>query len=182
MAQERFRMGVTAGLNGTQVSGDELAGFDKLGAFGGVFVNRQLNEIWSAELAIVYSQKGSRKIADPENGDLFSYDLKLDYIEIPVTFRYGHQDFQFEVGPSFGTLISWSEENQNGPVQANRDFKEFEVGMNLGVIYNFSPNFGVNFRFNNSVLPIRPHASGATFRLNFGQYNTVLTLALRGSF
>lgn len=172
------------GINGSQVSGDDLAGFDKAGLFGGLFVNRSFGSVWSGELGIVYSAKGSRKIAQPDKGDYVSYLLQLNYIEVPLTARYGFRQFQFELGPSFGVLISSTEENQIGQIVTNREFKDFELSLNAGVIYNVNEHFGVNFRINNSVIPIRPHASGATaaYRLNWGQYNTAINFSLRLSF
>lgn len=181
--QESFRAGIYAGLNASQVSGDDLGGFNKMGLFGGVFVNRAFSDHWSGELGIAFSEKGSRKIAQPDAGDYSSYLLALRYIEIPLTARYGYRDFQFEFGPSIGVLMSYVEENQVGAINLDREFSKIEISMNLGAIYNISQRLGAMIRFNNSILPIRPHASGAIapYRLNWGQYNSVVNISLRFS-
>ena len=48
----------------------------------------------------------------------------------------------------------------------------------LGDSSFFSDNILLNSRISNSILPIRPHASEAIYRLNRGQYNSVLSFTL----
>jgi hypothetical protein len=39
-------------------------------------------------------------------------------------------------------------------------------------------NLRINIRYSNSILKVRDHSSGATYRMNQGQYNEVLSFTL----
>lgn len=81
-----------------------------------------------------------------------------------------------EGGLSYGILISQYEE-VNG-YEYDRITPEFAFGdlsLNIGFFFAVTDHIKFNFRYSNSILPVRPHGSGATYRLNKGQYNSVLS-------
>ena len=78
-AQE-FNAGILAGLSTSQVSGDNLGGFNKAGLILGGFVNRDINSLLSLQIEMMFVQKGSSN-PKPEN---FLGEIHLDYIEIPI--------------------------------------------------------------------------------------------------
>ncbi len=178
----QFNFGVIGGFNGSQVSGDDLGGFNKFGGFGGIYTNIDASDNLNIEMEMVYTQKGSRKQARPNKFDFNSYLLQLNYIEVPLLFNFKVKGLGIEIGPSVATLLSFKEADQNGVFVSTRNFFKTEASFNAGVQYSFNKNLKGVFRFTNSVIPIRKHASGATYRLNLGQYNTVLTIMLKYSF
>jgi hypothetical protein len=185
-AQKAFRAGIVAGINATQISGDDLGGYDKLGLNAGGFCNFPLSDNWKAQFEILFSQKGSRKTPHPETGDYTEYKLQLNYVEVPLLFLRSLPNklkkFSVEFGPSFAALMSSEESNQQGIIPGTRDFKSFEISFNIGIDYAISEKFSINFRSNNSVLPVREHAANSTFLLNRGQYSSVLELTFRYQF
>lgn len=185
-AQKEFKIGAIAGINATQISGDDLGGFDKLGINAGGFCNFPLNDFWKAQFEILYSQKGSRKTPDPEIGDYTEYKLQLGYVEVPLLLQWQLpnklEKFRIEFGPSFGALMSSEESNQQGTIPNTRGFKSFELSFNIGINYAIGEQFSVNIRNNNSILPVREHAAGATYLLNRGQYSSVVALTIRYQF
>lgn len=183
---QKFKAGLSAGISATQVSGDDLAGYNKAGVIFGAFTKRILSEKTAVEMEIIYIQKGSRKAARPDKGDMFFYLLNLNYVEVPVLFNYTKGKFTYEVGPSFGALVKSQVQNQEGFYPAghpqNRPFNRMETSINAGITYPIHERFDMNWRISNSILPIRKHLSGAVYRFNRGQYNTVLQFNLRYRF
>jgi hypothetical protein len=124
---QRFIGGVTAGINLTQVDGDQIFGYHKVGFNGGPFVKLMLDkkQRFSVTMELLYSQKGAQKKYPGPNryeachafGDTaffdprypaydkkFFYKLRTDYLEIPIVFHY--DDPRSKV--SIGVGIAWS--------------------------------------------------------------------------
>ena len=180
---QQMNAGLIAGFSATQVSGDNLGGYNKAGLVAGGFVSRVFSEKYSGQMEIFYIGKGSRKTADPEKGDYFEYRMSLHYIEVPVMLCYHYKTkFIFQAGPSFGTLLSSSEEDQYGPIPDPRPFYKTEFSFVGGLDYLLSDKLMINVRSDNSILPIRRHPLGIVYGLNRGQYNTVITFTLRYKF
>lgn len=172
-----FRGGITGGVVASQVSGDNSAGFNKLGLYVGPFANFNLREKLLFQMEISYIQKGSRENPTEEN-NYYSYRLKLDYIELPFMFRYSYSDkLDFEVGLAYSVLIRTYEEFNQQEVD-DRPFNTHNSSLIAGIYYKLDDTWSVNFRTSNSITPIRKHKSGQTYRLNFGQTNNLLTLGL----
>lgn len=180
-----FHGGLKGGICASQVSGDNLRGFDKAGLFGGLYAGIDVGNQSQLILEMQFVQKGSRQNAKPDKGIYTSYLLRLNYIELPFMFVWrGNSYFEIEGGLSYGRLMKYTdvEYDENGVLQNMNPFRKYEISVHLGMNYLLSDNFKVNFRLNNSLLPIRDHASGATYYLNLGQYNTVLMLGLNYQF
>ncbi len=181
-AQQRFKVGLKAGLSTSQVAGDTYSGYHKAGFDGGGFVTGKLSEKWSAQFEIIYIQKGSKQNQNPEKGMFNFYFLQLDYIEVPVLFQFHQKKFTFEAGPGFGYLVKEREYNDYGEITGARPFFKTEASFNLGISYKIYKNLGMNWRYCNSFLAIRKHASGASTWYNPGQINNVLAFTLTYQF
>lgn len=181
-AQNRFRPGLKAGIATSQVHGDTYTGFDKFGFVGGATLNAKINEKWSAQFEILFVQKGSKFVGNVSKGDTRYYLMQLNYIEVPILFHYQHKKFIFEIGPGIGYLISSNEYDQNGEVINGIPFYSTEVSGSIGINYQIYKNFGINWRFTNSLSPIRKFASGASTASNPGQRNNVLAFTLTYTF
>ena len=128
---QRFIGGIAAGMNFTQVVGDGVNGYHKVGFNGGPYVKLMVDkkQRFSVTMELLYSQKGaaSRFIPKPIFGNeiVFSYPvaesaridenypnpkkgfyyfLRTDYLEIPVLFHYDEPRSKV----SFGVGISWA--------------------------------------------------------------------------
>jgi hypothetical protein len=180
---QTFKAGALAGMVSSQISGDQLVGYNKPGAVAGLFVQRAFDRHWEGEMQVYYVQKGSRKVPDPVNNDPSYYRLRLNYVEIPFLARYWYKNIGPEAGVSFSGLLGWSVENELGPYpggdQENRSFRPFELSYYVGVtLFQKSP-LQLSFRLNRSILPVRKHASDAVWYFNRGQYSDVLFFTLR---
>ncbi|MCK9339034.1 MAG: PorT family protein [Bacteroidales bacterium] len=132
---QRFIGSVIAGMNLSQVDGDEVYGFHKAGFNGGASVMLPLDARfkWFATVELLYSQRGSYRsawrandslspsehIVNEDNSipfnDKIKYKLNLDYVEVPIVFHY--EDFRtgwaLGAGFSWGRLV-YAKEIENG--------------------------------------------------------------------
>ncbi len=176
---QRFKSGIMAGFTTSQVSGDQLQGFDKSGFEFGGLVATPLSQKFDLSFQIVFIQKGSKKPFNPEI-DFEFYKMSLSYIEVPLLLRYVYSKrIQFEAGPALGRLISSKEEDAAGEILAPKAFKKYELSVMLGMSYMLFNNFYLNLQGSNSVLPIRDPPKFAGVRINRYQYNSVLMFSFR---
>ncbi len=181
-AQSRFKAGLKAGISTSQIEGDTYGGFDKFGFDGGATLNAKINEKWGAQFEILFVQKGSKHVGDANKGDLSYYEMRLSYAEVPILLQYRQKKFTFEIGPGIGYLISAKEFDGYGEIYNPIPFYSTEVSGSIGINYQLYKNFSVNWRFTNSLLPIRKYASGASFWYNPGQRSNVLAFTLTYTF
>lgn len=178
--QKRFESAVFIGGVASQVEGDNLGGFDKPGLSGGFSIQYPLKRGLSFAFDLSYIQKGSRKVQDPDNSDFHFYKMSLHYAEVPVYLNYQLGKLGFFGGFTFGVLLAAKEEDENGDFPGMVPFNSTELGFVGGFSYKFNKHYQLALRFQESISSIRPTAypvNGA-FGKFYGQYNTVLNLAL----
>lgn len=179
---QNFNAGFVGGLSGTQVDGDGLSGFNKLGIYAGAFVNREINDRWSWQFEMAYSQKGSRRVVKPETLDAGPWiRLQMHYIDVPLLVIWDFRDdIAFEGGVSGNLLLSYSYNDLRNNV-LNTDFSRFESALLLGARYQLRDQWYVFARANYSLFSIDPNANFLPFfaLLQRGTYNNVITLGLR---
>ncbi|HPE86010.1 MAG: porin family protein [Bacteroidales bacterium] len=187
---QQFNGGFVGGISASEVSGDYLSGPNKLGAYAGVFANIYIAERSSFQMEIDYVQKGSRKVPDASDtipGLVYDYKLVLNYINIPLLYKYDWTNYlSFEAGPSVGLLLD-SYEMSNGYINDEvygGKFNFFDFGLDFGLSLRFLLNWELNVRYSNTVFltPVRPHAGNAQTFLNRGQLNEVLSFTLHYTF
>jgi hypothetical protein len=181
-----FTLKPSAGINACQIHGDNYSGYDKVGLFGGVAVNARLTEKISLELGFYFSQKGARHNQNPDKGDYTYYRVNLNYVDMPLSFRYKLNSVYFvTLGPSIAYLISYKEENERGDWTNVYKFNKFETGLNIGLGRKLFNRFFVEVRSSNSITPIRNYGILANLVFypnpvarffNKGLYNNILTL------
>lgn len=173
-----FKGGVLGGLAATEVSGDRLEGPHKAGIYAGVFVNRQFTPKSSMQMELDFIQKGSRENPDSANA-YQSYLLRLNYIEMPVHYRFHFiEKAALEAGLSLGVLLNSYEEANGSEAVSATAFNSTDLSINIGAFYEFIENFKINVRYSNSILAIRPHPNDQTYKWNKGQYNEVLSFVI----
>jgi opacity protein-like surface antigen len=91
MAQKGlFSSGLFVGLNGSQITGDAMEGFNKGGALLGAFTELNYNEKLKFRMELSFTQKGSARVLNDDGtygpGKWNKY--KVNYIEVPVLADY----------------------------------------------------------------------------------------------
>jgi len=206
VSAQLFYGSVIAGANLTQVDGDELAGYKKIGANVGASVMIPLNkkQSWFTTVELLYTQKGSRQrnfapeMSEP-NKDFINesfkrdmkikYKLDLDYVEIPVVFHFE----DLSTGWAFGAGLSWArlvsvKEMENG-YRLITDLNSETYSKNdwcalADVKVRLYKGLKLNFRFQYSFVPLRVRVfdakNGEIWERK--QHNNMLTLRLIYSF
>ena len=174
-----FNAGIIGGFSTSQVSGDQLSGFNKIGPRVGFFVNRKINW-YNLQLELQYIRKGSKNTINNSNEhiDHLNYNLHLDYIGVPVLFSFDlKKKINIELGHAINILINQKEEIDYY-IENSRQVNRLESAILISLVYKLSEKYSLNIRGSNSILPIRKHSSGEVYKLNRGQYNTVLCFSL----
>lgn len=180
VVSQNFNGEILIGATGSQVTGDQLSGFNKGGFLAGIGVNYNLNENSSIGFRMKYIQKGSRKPTDVEKGDTKYYLLRLNYIEVPLFYHYlVGKKLYVELGPSLAYLSSNTEEDENGDIPFQIPFYIFDLSLGGAVGYPITDKWNFQFGYSQSIAPIRePINAVLTTYLNRGQYNSVISFEL----
>ena len=189
---QQFHGGVSAGVVGSQVAGDGYSGFRKGGIFAGGYVGWEFTEHSGLQLELTYFQKGSRQNPRPEKDLYDNYLFRVNYIEVPVLYLYKLPDinlknvgvFYLETGPSLGVLVNYYETDVNGyEISDEENYNKpatFTLQWNIGMKYFIAEKFGVDFRYNFSLLNLRSsNVTGDVWRFwGYGQFNDAIVLSL----
>ena len=178
-----FNAGTIIGINTSQVSGDNLSGFNKLGLRIGGFVTREFRN-FDGQIELQYINKGSRELI-AQNTYNEGYKFQVNYIEIPISIKKTiSKNSHVELGFSIGHLLNWIEE-YDGIDDYGIDIKKIEYSCHIGFQYKINPNLYFNSRFSNSLSPIRPHSlsqhnsDSNVYQWNRGQYNTSISFVIK---
>lgn len=188
--QKVFYGGAYAGLSTSQLSGDEHSGFNRAGLYAGAFVNFHVSPQSAFQLELSFIQKGSRAVSKSAG---LIYASNLQYVEMPVLYKWQFPEstrssflkrISIEAGPAIGYLIKNTEVEKNayGTIYPSRPFDRMDYSVIAGTSIRLLKHLKFNLRFSQSFLPIRAHQSGAVYRLNRGQYNSVLAFTFHLEF
>ena len=187
-AQSGFNSGIQAGLNASQVTGDQAAGFHKAGIFAGIFVNHKAGRLGDLQLEINFTQKGSRKNAKPDEGIDEAYLMRLNYIAVPVFYRFNIKEpLSIDLGMEVAYLINARERDENGWIEPDMSvpyFKDFDFSIFAGLGAMINDNLRFVFRYSYSIVPIRARPPGNYYYgyWDAGQYNEVITATFQYQF
>lgn len=172
---QRFKGSAVFGLNFSQIDGDDLAGFSKLGWTGGFKLAYPLKDNVDLNFEMLYSQRGSTSgFGFGSSNDNFT-DLK--YIELPVYVNimdwFIEDDKYYKVkahaGLSYAYLFGVN--SVNGLLSNDIDnYRRHNVAYLLGVDYSFNSKFGLTIRYTrafNSLYIVRALSYFITVRTEY---------------
>ena len=172
---QRFKGSAVFGLNFSQIDGDLLAGFSKLGWTGGFKLAYPLKDNVDLNMEMLYSQRGSTSgFGFGSNGETFT-DLK--YIELPVYVNImdwliedeNYYKAKAHAGLFYGYLFDVT--SVNGLIIEDIDnYDRHNIGYVLGVDYAFNSKFGLTLRYSrtfNSIYITRAISYSVTLRTEY---------------
>lgn len=181
----RFYGGLRVGFTASQISGDDLSGFHKIGAHAGAFVNHSIipSGRLKLQLELDFTMKGSHSYT-PKNviSDNF-YSLTIGYVEVPLMLiwtagkwtLWGKQfNFDLEIGPVFGVNVFSQEREANGLIVGRPPFSRFEFSGLAGISLGIAEHHSINIRYGNSIIPVRT-PDWVYGRAVNKQYNSLIT-------
>jgi hypothetical protein len=167
MAQKgTFKAGLIGGFNASQIDGDLLAGYNKLGFHGGATVSVQIKEMWRPSIEVLFSQQGSRSSADETliYGAFTRYSF--DYVEIPILMNYVDGGFMLNAGLSFSRMVRLREltldEVDLIDIEGDNVNKN-NVNLLAGIGYFFNDHVGIELRYSYAPFSVVDYNNSTTF-------------------
>lgn len=184
-AQLEFEGGLKIGGITSQVAGDTYAGYNKIGITGGGFIEVLFSDKNSFQMEILYSNKGSRNKPDTKNGDFSYYRLKLNYIEIPVSYIFHRDKLALEGGLYYGILLNSSQDNGSGEREVVPPYLNYDFGGQIGLGYDLlEDQLSFVIVGSSSILPTRKAPVNANPGLAYisGGFNAAISFSLEYTF
>lgn len=183
LTQKTFSGGIIGGPVLSQISGDGLGGWDKLGFAAGAWVNVPFNEKFSLDISMRYITKGSRTKRDTLSFNTFGY--YLNYVDVPLLLRIEFPKastkklkYSAYVGPYAGVLLKQKIRFNGADLDINPPFNNYDFGVQFGASVWLGPKFFVQYLISTSALPTRPNPSITNKNSYYekGNYNQVMHL------
>lgn len=199
---------LSAGMNLTQVDGDEEYGYSKFGFNGGpsVIIPLGPKKNWSATMELLFSMKGSRQKSEyaaytdstylKDSVSYYDgYKLNLSYVEIPLLVHYTDKKIiAAGAGFSYGQRVGYKElEDHNDGYHYPPDgwqtmdsastYSNYDLSVLADVKIRLWKRLWLNGRFSYSLVPIRTRvfsvpATPVDETWTRKQYNNVITIRL----
>lgn len=150
LIQAQVNFGVKAGLNLANATGSDATGSSTRANFhAGVLAQIPIVDALTVQPEAVYSAQGARVSFADGSGGTISGTHKLDYINVPVLFKYtSPSGFLVETGPQIGFLIS-AKASVNGITENEKDnFKSTDFSWAFGIGFISLINIGIDARYN----------------------------------
>jgi hypothetical protein len=181
---QRFKGAVMGGMTLTQVDGDEVYGYHRVGGHLGAAAILPINN-FDITLELNFTQKGAYQKpqynADTATGE---YDLRLNYLEIPLLVHYTDKEFiGAGLGFSYGRLVGFQEIEHGGlqpPYSDEVPFNNDDFNVLVEAQIRIWQRLKFNIRFSYSMAKIRTRTYSFPGRDDWTrkQYNNVLTFRL----
>lgn len=164
---------VAAGMNATQIAGDLMAGYRKVGANAGVGAYIMYKPTFSNSIELTYSMKGSQETFKKQDPLAFK-KYSFDYVEIPVLFNYHEGDIAiFHGGFTFGRLIRYELYQASGLVLPDEP-KKWDFAATVGATFLIKERFGLNLKANFSLNSLWDIAVASSRARRGGWYHNAL--------
>ncbi len=166
---QRFLGAISAGINLSQVDGDEVYGFKKIGFNGGpsVIVPFGKDGKWSVTMEILFSMNGSyEKTYVPDTvvpdtnqpASYYGYKLNLNYIQVPLLVHFTDKKIiAAGAGFAYGQLVGVSEWEDGvkttTSLQGPYTLADFQILADVRL--RIWKRLWANLRYSYSLVPIR---------------------------
>jgi Outer membrane protein beta-barrel domain len=172
---QRFKAAAILGFNASQIDGDDLAGFNKLGFNVGGKAYGFFNERFSASFELLFAQKGS-KSNQRETILVHDLSLTLNYAEIPLLFNYHDKNGAiFGLGFGYSRFLNYKRiESGVNTTNENNPVKMADWSFIADFTFVIKEHYGINGRYQYSMVPIAQWP-GSNLR-NFNVFNSVVSI------
>lgn len=140
-ASAQLKFGVKGGVNLAnnkfEMGGASADTKMKIGFAVGGFVNYAINDQMSLQPELLFLQAGSKV------EELDDAKIELNYIAIPVMFKYSFGAMNLQAGPQLGYLLSAKFDGED----MKDDMKSIDLGLNIGAGYQIMENLGIEARY-----------------------------------
>ncbi len=145
--ERRFEAGLVGGFNLSQIDGDLLTGFNKIGFNVGGRVDAIFTDRWRLGIEMLFAQQGAsrNKLDNPAS----AYDkIRMNFVEVPVMIHFTDWKIQASTGVSYSRLINYEIIDYTGEdVTEDIPVKEDLVSFIIGGTFFFQENLGINVQW-----------------------------------
>lgn len=133
-AQTTMTAGLKGGVNSSTITDEGNSSLKRLlGGVGGVFVGGDVNGNVGIQVEGLYSMRGAK-----DNSDATETTLRTNYIDVPVTLRFGAgsgsgMGFHVFTGPQVSYLLDAKATHGAVSVDLKDDLEKIDFGWTLGV-------------------------------------------------
>ena len=128
---QNFDAGLLGGFSTSQVTGDNLSGFNKLGSRFGAYISYPINKKMNYQLEMQYLEKGSKKPFTENSPE--TYLFELNYIELPTTLNYQvKKGIYIESGIGTAFLVDYKEQDEIADINTDKP-NTFAIDFLLGI-------------------------------------------------
>lgn len=189
---QRIQGAIIGGMNLTQVDGDEVYGFKKIGANVGLGAIVPLGKNFEFSIETLFSQKGANQkqqyldSISPDTVYTGAYKLNVDYLEIPFLVMYNDKDvITAGAGFSYGRLVRVNEYEHGKKVETTTltegPYSRNEFSILADLRFRIYKQLKINLRYSYSLSKIRTrdfYDTKGNYLTTRDQYNNVITLRL----
>ena len=158
----QFNGGLIGGATASQIHGDGIGGFNKVGFNLGVTLEIGRKGSENIQIGIVYNQKGSKKPPNPPE-DYETWRYRFTYIDIPITMSFSSGIFDLLVGLQPSVLLAAEEDFYGvawGPT--GLPIKKYDLGAVFGIRTVYGGHSHLFSRVTQSILAIAPRPENPT--------------------
>lgn len=183
---QNFKAGLFGGVVPSQVDGDGMEGFHKIGLTGGAYIKYENNTRLFLQADIAYTSKGSKQKSSKEF-DFSRLDTYTSYLDITLSCGYKlMDDLSARVGLTPSVLLSHKEQTSSGiEITDGNGFRPLNLLAMAGMSYTFSKHFSFNLTYNYSIISFRKgniEVLDYDIKEQNAQYHNYLTLTLAYQF
>lgn len=160
-----FNAGLIAGMNFSQIDGDDEVGFYKVGVNAGVWGAVRFHRRWMVNLELLYTTRGSNSTNKINFNRYLNWTY--NYAEVPIYISFleyksidkKNREFMrivVNAGLSGAYLLNGSEVNDNissSDEKFAEAYKTYDVSGILGGTFFFTKNIGLDIRYQWSLIP-----------------------------
>jgi hypothetical protein len=162
---QRFKAGVVAGVNLSQIDGDRLDGYNRLGISAGAKVAAMLTDTgrWQLSMELLYSQRGSNQTVTDDPASIYD-NIRLNTVEVPVMLHFKDWKFLFSAGFIYNRLINYSVTDRTGiDITDDQTYDPNMFSFALASTFFFTKNLGLNIRWSRSITDIQADNRDSSF-------------------
>lgn len=183
---QQFKAGLMGGLTPSQVDGDGMTGYHKIGFTAGAFVKWEQGENMVYRMDIAYTDKGSRQ-ASSKNMNYSSLEITTSYVDLTLSVGYKLTDnIVLRAGLVPAVLLRHKEETPDGFEYPNKvKFRRLNLLAMGAIDYSLSNHWSVSLAYDYSILSIREgemEIFDNDIKQENAQYHNYITLGVNYSF
>ena len=167
---QTIRYGLKAGVSLARLTNYNFVGVrNQVGATAGLMADAALSEKLSLHPELLFSQKGLRVDESGPGGFSSSFQIRSNYLDLPVLLRLKFGTFFAEAGPQAGYLLTLkrTETNNFSNVPATTSnstngARRLDLGFVVGLGYQLLGRWELGARYNGGILGVNSGSFGTS--------------------